>query len=187
MALANTIPYGLRDVTITPLGQDGKTVGTAVDLPISRTLSFSETEDFEELDGDDAKQGEHGAGPMVEWSLEAGGISLEAYSALAGGVVTLSGTTPNQIKQFRKLATDARPYFKVEGQAISDNGGDFHGKIYCCKADGALEGTMGYGAFWLTAASGKSYASKEAIGTGRLYDYVQNETATTIVGGATTS
>lgn len=185
MTLGQTLPFGLRDLNLTPLGADGKTVGTATDLPVARTLSFSETEDFTELDGDDSRQGEHGAGPTVEFSLEAGGISLEAYAVLAGGIVTLTGVSPNQKKLYRKMATDARPYFKVEGQAISDSGGDFHGVIYCAKIDGSLEGSMEYGAFWMTSGSGKGFASKETIGAGRLYDYVQNETSVAITGGAT--
>lgn len=187
MTLGQTLPFGLRDLNLTPLGADGKTVGTATDLPVARTLSFSETEDFTELDGDDVPQGEHGAGPVVEFSIEAGGISLEAYAVFAGGTVTLTGVSPNQKKVYRKLATDSRPYFKVEGQSISDSGGDFHGLIYCCKMDGSIEGSMEYGAFWMTSGSGKGYASKETIGLGRLYDFVQNETQAAIVGGATTS
>jgi hypothetical protein len=178
--LANTLPYGLRDVRITPLGADGKTPGTPVDLPVARTFSFSETEDFEELAGDDQRQATHGAGPVVEWSLESGGISLEAYAAMAGGIVTTTGVTPNQKKTYTKLSTDTRPEFKVEGQSISDSGGDFHTLVYRCKADGALEGEQANGAFRLMAASGKGYGSLEATSLGKLYDFVQNEMVTPI-------
>lgn len=180
MTLGNALPYGLRDVRLTPLGADGKTPGTPVDLPVSRTLSFSETEDFEELAGDDTKQATHGAGPTLEWALEAGGISLEAYAVFAGGTVVTSGVTPAQKKTYTKKTSDARPSFKVEGQAISDSGGDLHGIIYRAKADGALEGEMANGAFWLTAASGKGYGSLETGSIDKLYDYVQNETVTAI-------
>ena len=180
MPLGNTIPFGLRDVKLTPLGADGATPGTSVDLPVSRTLSFSDTEDFQELRGDDTVVATHGNGTTVEWSLEAGGISLEAYAVMAGGTITSSGTTPAQKKVYSKSVTSARPYFKIEGQAISDNGGDFHGVIYRAKADGALEGEMGDGAFWLTAASGKGYGSLEATPLGKIYDFVQNETAVAI-------
>jgi hypothetical protein len=180
MPLGNALPYGLRDVRLTPLGADGKTPGTPVDLPVARTLSFSETEDFEELVGDDQRQATHGGGPVVEWSLEAGGLSLVAYAVIAGGVALTSGVTPNQKTVYTKLANDARPQFKIEGQAISDSGGDVHGIIYRCKADGSIEGEMGQGAFWLTAASGKGYGSLEAGSLGKMYDFVQNETATAI-------
>lgn len=175
------LPFGLRDIKLTPLGTDGATPGTPVDLPASRTLSFSDTEEFEELRGDDTVQASHGNGPVCEWELESGGISLEAYAVMAGGTVVSSGVTPNEVKTYRKSITDARPYFKIEGQSINDNGGDFHGIIYRAKADGSLEGTMEDSSFWLTSASGKGYGSLEAEDyEGAVYDFIHNETAVSI-------
>lgn len=180
MPLGQALPFGLRDVKLTPLGANGATPGTAVDLPVSRTLSFSEDEDFEDLRGDDTLVASHGSGPTVSWDLEAGGISLEAYAVMAGGTVTSSGTTPAQKKTYSKAITDGRPYFKIEGQSINDNGGDFHCVIYRAKATESLEGEMADGSFWLTAASGKGYGSLEATPLGKVYDFVQNETAVAI-------
>src|SRR5215216_6370150 len=125
MALAESLPFGIRDIKVTPVSATG-TVGTSVDLPNARTLSFEETEDFEDLEGDDKKVATKGSGSVVEWELEAGGISLEALAVIAGGTVTSSGTTPNQKKEYKKLATDSRPDFKIEGQIISESGGDMH-------------------------------------------------------------
>lgn len=180
MALpVKSLPYGLRDVQLRAISNAGAVSTTSVDLPVARTLSFSETEDFEELRGDDKVEASHGAGPIVEWELEAGGISFEAYAALAGGTITQTGTTPAIKKTYNKKITDARPYVQIEGQAISDNGGDMHGLIYRAKADGNLEGEMGDGAFWLTSASGKGYGDS----SGNSYDFIQNETAIAIVTG----
>lgn len=179
MPLGKTLPYGLRDVQLRAISSAGVVATVAIDLPVARTLSFSETEDFEELRGDDRVQAAHGNGPTCEWEFEAGGISLEAYAAFAGGTVTSSGTTPAIKKTYNKKVTDARPYVQIEGQAISDNGGDLHGLIYRAKADGSLEGEMGDGAFWLTSASGKGYADAGD----NVYDFIQNETVTPIVVG----
>lgn len=173
-------PYGLRDVKLTPLGVDGSTPGTAVDLPVARTFSFAEEEDFETLEGDDETKGSHGNGPTVAWELEGGGISLEAYVVMAGGSVTASGVSPNAKKTYKKNTSQQRPYFKAEGQAISDNGGDFHGVVWKCKADGSLEGSMENGSFWLTNADGTGFGSTESGKTGDLYDFVHNETAVAI-------
>ena len=53
MPLTTTpLPYGLRDVKITPY-TNSTTLGTPIDLPNSRTFAFTEAEDFEELRGDD--------------------------------------------------------------------------------------------------------------------------------------
>lgn len=175
-------PFGLRDVKITPLGADGSTPGTAVDLPAARTFSFAEAEDYEQLRGDDKLIAERGSGPRVEWELESGGISLEAYAAIAGGTITTSGTTPNVKKTYNKKTSDARPYFKVAGQAMSDSGGDFHGVVYKCRATDNLEGEMSDGSFWLTSCGGTGYPSTEATHTDKLYDFIHNETSTASAG-----
>jgi hypothetical protein len=168
-------------VKVTPLGADGATPGTSVDLPVSQTLSFSETEEFEELRGDDTVAASHGSGPSVEWTLESGGISLAAYAVMAGGLLTSTGTTPAQVNTYVKKTTDARPYFKIEGQAISDNGGDFHCIIYRAKADSSLEGELADGSFWVTSASGKGYGSLETANLDKVYSFIQNETTVPIV------
>lgn len=169
------LPFGCRDVKISPLA--GETPGTAIDLPNARTFSFSAAEDFEELRGDDGLVAMHGKGEAVDWSLEGGGISLEAVKAMYGGTITTTGTTPSQVKTFDKLGLDQRPYFQVEGQAISDSGGDFHVILYKCRATGELSGEMGDGAFWLTGASGRALPK---TADNKLYSFVQNETEAAI-------
>lgn len=170
--LATALPFGLRDVKVAPL--TGGTAGTSVDLPNSRTFSFSEAEDTETLRGDDGVVAVHGKGPVVDWSLESGGISFEALKVINGGTITTSGTTPATIKTYNKKSTDVRPYFQVQGQAISDSGGDFHVKIYRCRATGNVTGEMADGAFWLTGCSGQGLPDATDQS---LYDFVQNETA----------
>lgn len=181
MPLTNhPLPFGLRDVKLTPVSDAG-VLGTAVDLPVARTFSFSEAEEFETLQGDDVTAGSHGSGPTVGWELESGGMPFEAYKVMAGGTITESGTTPAMQKVYSKLTTDSRPYFQVEGQAISDSGGDVHGVVYRCKADGDLEGEFGNGAFFLLSASGTGFGDTVgASPTNKLYDFVQNETAVAI-------
>jgi hypothetical protein len=148
------LPYGLRDVKLTPLNSDGS-LGTSVDLPAAQTLSFSESEEFEELRGDDRLIAVHGHGPIVEWDLEAGGISLEAWKVLTGGTLTDTGTTPNQTKSFKKLVTDARPYFRIEGRSVNDVDGDTHVLIYKAKVTDTLEGEFADGSFFVTKCSGQ--------------------------------
>lgn len=177
--MALKLPFGLRDVKLRAITYPAgvETVSsTAVDLPASRTLSFNDTEESTELRGDDSVQASHGNGTTVEWSLEAGGIDLVAYAIMAGGTVTSSGTTPNVTKTFSKTKDDSRPYFQIEGQSISDNGGDFHTLIYRAKADGSLEGEQADGAFRLTSASGKGIPNED----GDVYDFIDNESVTPI-------
>lgn len=176
MALpALTLPYGLRDVKLSPIDNAG-VVGTAVDLPVARTFNFSEAEDFETLEGDDGVAAIRGKGATIDWSLEAGGISLAAWKVLTGGTTAATGTTPNQKVSFIKTSSDARPYFQVEGQVISDSGGDVHAVVFKAKVSGSVGGEFGNGAFFLTAASGQGIPNVD----GDLYEIVQNETETAI-------
>lgn len=178
---ATVLPYGLRDVRITPYTDASALVlvSTSIDLPNAQTFTFSDSEDFEDLRGDDHLVTSHGNGSEVQWELGAGGISLEAYQALNGGTVTTTGVTPNQIKTYSKGIYDVRPSFRVEGQAISDAGGDMHCVIYRCKCTGEITGSMEDSKFWITDAKGMGYANL-ASPLNRLYDFVQNETAVTI-------
>lgn len=183
MALNVTpLPYGLRDVRITPFTDAAATIlaASGVDLPNSQTFSFTESEDFEKLRGDDKDIASHGKGPSVNWELAAGGISLEAYASIAGGTVTTTGTTPNQVKRFRKLITDQRPYFQVEGQSISDSGGDFHCIVYRCKATGDLTGSQEDGKFWISGMKGEGFGSNVSATLNAAYDFIQNESVTPI-------
>lgn len=174
----NALPFGLRDVRLIPYNAAGApdTVN-AVDLPASRVFSFKETEDFETLEGDDVTVAAHGKGALVEWELESGGISQAAWKVMAGGATTTTGTAGLEKSTYTKKATDARPYFDVEGQAISDSGGDFHTKVYRCKADGDLEANLENGSFLLTSASGKGYGN---VADAKLYDFIHNATVTPI-------
>lgn len=175
------LPYGIRDIKVTPYTDAaGTTLGTAVDLPNGRTLSFSEAEDFEELRGDDVVVTTRGKGAVVNWELEGGGLSLEAVKVMYGGNIATTGTTPSQVKTFTKLNTDARPWFKIEGQAISDSGGDVHVVIYKCRAEGELSGEFADGAFFLTGASGTAIGAALSGHVGAVYEFIQNETAAAI-------
>lgn len=174
------LPYGLRDVKLTPYTSPGTLGATAVDLPNSRTFSFEESEEFEELRGDDKVVATRGRGASVSWELESGGISLEAYVVIAGGTLTESGVDPDLIRTYAKKATDSRPEFKVEGQAISESGGDFHVVLYRCKATESLSGSLEDGTFWLTSASGTALPSQTTGDEDLLYEFVENSTATPI-------
>jgi hypothetical protein len=184
MALGYTLPYGLRDIKLVQYPTlDALTFGTVLtDLPIARTFSFKETEEYTDLRGDDALQTSHGQGAQVEWEIESGGISFAAHAILAGGVVIETGITPNQVKRFRKKSSDQRPFFTAIGQSISDNGGDFKAIVYRCRATGDIEAELSDGEFLTPGVSGIGFpcvASGLVNATeinGTLYDFVQSET-----------
>lgn len=180
--LSNTaLPYGIRDCKLTPYTDAAGTVlgETSIDLPNMQTFSFSETEEFQELRGDDRVVTTRGQGAQVEWSLEAGGVDIRVWAILTGGSVTESGTTPNRVVTARKRSSDNRPFFRLEGQAISDSGGDVHAVVYRCRANSNIEGSFSDGEFFITSASGLGLPLMDED-FDLLYDFVQNETKVSI-------
>lgn len=182
MPLGTAYPFGMRDVKITPITNlvTETLAASSLDLPAARVMSFTESEDFEELRGDDKRITMRGTGAEVEWELEAGGYNADIVKAIYGGTLTDSGTTPAQIRKIRKLATDARPFFKAEGQAMSDNGGDVHVVLFRCRATGDFDGEFSDGSWFLTNASGAAFPSQAAASVDALYDIIYNETVTAI-------
>lgn len=186
MSMPIALPFGLRDVKLVAYtGLDALVyAATMVDLPYGRTLSFSEAEDFEDLRGDDELITSHGSGANVEWELESGGISLEAWAILSGGTVTVTGTGPTMLKTYRKRTTDQKPFFGIIGQSISDSGGDVHCIIYRARVTDNLEGSFEDQSFFLTSCSGKGYGSRRTAPAGEVgvvYDFLQHAAITAIV------
>lgn len=179
----------MRQVNLTPFTDLTATAYTAssVNLPYSQTFTFADTEDFQEMRGDDQLVTVHGKGTVVDWELEAGGIALEAYKVMSGGTLVVTGVSPNLKKTYRKYTTDAvdatkytRPFFKSEGRAISDSGGDFHLVVYRARATDDLKGEFKDGEFWTTGAKGKGLGSFVPADLNAAYDLVHNETPVVI-------
>ncbi len=182
MAWDSALPFGIRDTKVTPYTTNAATVlGTLADVPNARTLSFSESEEYEELRGDDKVIAIVGKGAAVEWEMENGGITIPAYKSMNGGSTATTGVSPNQVTTYVKKVTDIRPYFKGEGQSISDSGGDFHVLLHRCRASDSLDGELSDGSFWLTGASGAAIPAAIAGKEDVLYEFILNETATAIV------
>lgn len=146
----DTKPYGLHRVWITPYTDTDGTIlaSTSYRLPLAQTFAFSETEDYDTLDGDDkAAVAIQGKGATVAASLEAGGLDLVTFAIITGGQLIESGVEPNVKRVVRKRGSDQRPYFRVEGQVISNGGGDNVARVFRCKANGKVAADMKYGTF----------------------------------------
>lgn len=177
------LPFGMRDCKVYPLSGESFTT-PGIDLPNNQKLTFAEAETFVELRGDDALIAVHGKGPQVNWDLTAGGVSLDVIKVMYGGTITETGVWANGTgtgkRVLTKHGTDVRPYFRMEGQAYSDSGGDFHAVLYRCKATQNLTGNMDENAFWLTGAKG---VSLPRLSDSSLYDLTQNEQPALITPG----
>lgn len=192
MTLGTSLPFGLRDVKLIAYPSLAATAfgTTPVDLPNAQTFSFTETEEYVELRGDDKLVTSHGQGAQLDCDLESGGISIEAYKVINGGTIIESGVTPNQVKRYRKKVTDQRPFFTTIGQSISDSGGDLHAVVYRCRATGDIAGEFADGAFFIPSSAVTGFPclvnglvdGNEILDT--LYDFVQHETITSAIAPA---
>lgn len=182
MSTPVALPYGIRDCKLTPYTDASGTIldTTSIDLPYMRTFSWSETEEFTDLRGDDRVIAIRGQGAMVDWSLESGGISFDVWKILTGGDVIVTGLTPNRKWVLRKRSTQIRPYFRIEGKAMSDSGGDVHAVVYRCRVNDTVEGEFNDGEFLLTKASGQGLPVLDDVND-LLYDFVFNETPVNIL------
>lgn len=173
------LPYGLRDIKVATLDNAG-VKGTLVDLPAAQTLEFTEETNSQQLRGDDAVIAQRVTIDSVSWTLESGGISLEAYTVIAGGTVTTTGVTPAVVKKWRRMNTDAYPDFFMEGQSMSESGGDDHLVLHRCKAT-QISGTHQDQEYWVSHAEGNAIGTLTAANVGAVWDMIANETAAAIV------
>lgn len=161
-------PFGLNDVKLTSI--DG---GTQVDLPASRQLSWSERLRTGEMTGDDSLLAVVAISEAVEWSLESGGISLEAYALMTGRTASSAGTSPSQTVTLTGDAAEYYPYFKIYGKSVGDDStDDIHVKLFKAKLQ-SIEGRFQEGEFFVTSCSGIAVDD----GANGIYEFVQNETA----------
>jgi hypothetical protein len=177
MPLANPYPYGIRQIMLTPYTDSQGTIlaSTSYPLPVAMTMGFSETEQFDELRGDDVLVAVHGRGAQVDWSLEAGGLPIKAWALVSGGMVIEEGVTPNRKVRLRKSADHQRPYFRTDGRVISESGGNIVARIYRCKANGRINGDFRGGTFMTTNIDGVGLPLLGDAGRW-LYEIIQNET-----------
>lgn len=148
----DTKPYGLHRLWITPYTDtDGSILGaTSYRLPLARTLAFTENETSDTLDGDDkASVAIQGKGALVTGSIEGGGLDLTTFAIISGGQLVDTGVGATLKRTLRKRGSDTRPYFRVEGQVISNGGGDNVIRIFRCKANGKIQADSKYGAFMM--------------------------------------
>lgn len=185
-AQSTPLPYGLRQLMLTPYADaQGSILGNiSYPLPIAMTLGFSETEQFDELRGDDRLVAVHGRGPQVDWSLEAGGLNMTAWSIISGASVIEEGVSPWRQTALQKSWDNERPYFRIDGRVISDTGGNVVATIYRAKANGKLQANHKNGAFQTSQIDGIGLPLLNDDANW-LYQIVQNETDTVLSGTPT--
>lgn len=171
MAWNTAKPFGLNEVKIAHIS--GSPIVT---LTATQVLNFSPRLIGGELKGSDKIVSVASKVEALEWSIEEGGIPLDALAIMTGWTATTSGSTPNQINTLVGLTATSFPYFKIYGKALGEGGDDVHVKIWRAKITGNIEGQFAYGEFKITRMQG--IAVEDSVHG--LFDIVLNETATTL-------
>jgi hypothetical protein len=162
-------PFGLRQVKI-------KSGSTLVTLQAAQTMNFTPRLIGGELKGNDSIIAVGSAAEALEWSLENGGIQLDALALMTGWTAVASGSTPNQTNTLTAHAGTAFPYFTIYGKVLGSGLDDLHVKIFKAKITGNIEGQFQGGSFHIDKMSGIA-VEDSVLG---LFELVQNETAATL-------
>lgn len=158
--------FGLRQLKLTD------TAGAnVVYLPSAMMLHFTEKTQSADFTVEGVWVAARSMSVGVEWEMEAGGISLEAYAKMTGRTAALAGSAPNRTVTMAGDGGTDFPYFRIYGQAVDDVTGDIHCVLYKCKLQ-EIEGTMRGGEYWVSSCSG--IAVEDA--TNGIFTFVQHET-----------
>lgn len=158
--------YGCRDIKITSL--DG---ATQVDLPASQEITWEEDIVEDSLDGDDVTVAQTAFIKAIDFSLSAGGISLEAYALLTGETVVTAGLTPNRTQTLERHGGKSFPYVKVYGRAIGSSNDGMH-LIFPKAKMNSLSGGFSNQSYLVTSGDGKAVADASNV----IAKYIKLET-----------
>jgi len=171
--MGSSKPFGLRKIKLASID-----LSQIASLSDAQTLGFKEKVTSGEMKGNDRISAVVSFTEAVEWDIENGGISFEAYSIITGRPVITAGVTPNQTVSITGRGGDIFPYFLIFGQSVSDKRDDLHCKLFKCKAT-SFEGKFGEGKFWVSKFKGLAVPDED--NDDKIFEFVENETATPIV------
>lgn len=175
--------YAVQDAKISPLLTDpaggAATYGTPIDVPGIKSFEISGDVEVKKLRGDNGPLATRSALTNIQVAITNAKLSLDVLTAIIGGTVTDSGTTPAQ-KSIWALspATATLPPFKLEGATPANGtdliGGDLHWILNRCSLTAFP--ALGFAEEDFRIASFTA-AADPLISTGAWISAVLNETA----------
>lgn len=140
-------PFGLSDITLSG------SLGETIDLPAARTLKVSERIRSGENGGDDRISAAAAYAEAIEWEMEGGGISLEAWALMTGRTAVEAGLTPGRQMSLVGRGGECFPEFGITGSAREDDCRTTTIELTGCRLT-KLEGTFQGGEFFVTGCAG---------------------------------
>lgn len=170
MAGYGNTPFGLNQITIIPSGG-----GSAVALEASQEMQCEEEAQTAQLEGNDTVVAAKSTVRQVKWSIKGGGISAEAYAAMTGRSVVVTGTGASEKTKLSVVGGASYGYCKIQGKSIGDNGADIHVILYKCQVTKVTPIGLKYGEYQTFAVEGVAIA--DAAQSNLIMDVIQNKTA----------
>jgi hypothetical protein len=178
--------YGIKDAKIAPLTTDPSTgtptYGALIDVPGIKSFEISGEVEVKQLRGDNTKLATNSAITNIQVAVTHAKVSLDVLTAILGGTVTDSGTTPAQKSSWDLNGdTATMPPFKLEGvtppNGVDVVGGDMH--VILHKLSLSAFPDLGFAEEDYRIASFTADADP-LLSNGKWLSIVLNETATAI-------
>jgi hypothetical protein len=181
MATYASLPYGLTDLIIEPLDDTfTPLVGQGVKLLNGQTMDVTINEDQTDEEGYGVVVGTVYSAVSADVTLHAAGTDLDALAKVTGGTVVSSGSSPNVVQTLDLgVVGQARPYCRVTGKALGNNGGDAWKRINAVRF-GLPGGGFDHKAFNETDISGRAIAPTAGPASGKLMTNLHHQTATAL-------
>lgn len=181
MATQASLPYGLTDIVIEPLDASFAPIAAAgKKLLFGQTVEVSVNEDQTDEEGYGVVVGTVYSATSADVTLTSAGTDLDALAAITGGIIVASGTTPNIVQTLDiGVVGQARPYCRITGKALGNNGGDAWLRVNAVRFS-LPDGGFDHKAFNETSLSGRAIAPTAGAASGKLISRIHHETATAL-------
>lgn len=163
-------PFGMREIVIRD-----EAGSNPVALPIAILMAVSERIERVEFIAEAALVGVEATVQALDWELEAGGISLAAWSRLTGRSVAETGNAPNR-NNTMIVAAGNLPWLVIYGRSVGDGTDDIYIKLHKAKVT-SIEGTLRQREFFVTSCAGVAIPDAD----GEIYTIVQRESSVALV------
>ncbi len=181
MATHASLPYGLTDLVIEPLDANfDPLAGQGVKMLNGQTMDVTINEDQTDEEGYGVVVGTVYSAVSADVNLHSAGTDLDALAKITGGTVVSTGSAPNVVQTLDLgVVGQARPYCRVTGKALGNNGGDAWLRVNAVRF-GLPGGGFDHKAFNETDITGRAIAPPSGTANGKLITRVHHQTATAL-------
>lgn len=180
MTSKQTIVIGIDDAKIFELKPVNDSSGSplvyeaAIEVPNIQKIELTDVVTEKPLSKDEQVLDYSIKRDCIAWAFQSAKISLDALAILEGGTLT-----PSAPYVYSVTESSAPKYFKFEAKAnySAEEVGDFHLKLYKCKANN-IDIQYVANDYAIVSATGVAIPTKH---DGRIKDYVINETPSEII------